>query len=122
MEKAVKSEKEKLVNQLLDFGVSEQRLEIMDSLIENTVWMKIKLDDTRETIKNSQVAISYDNGGGQKGIRENPLYKGYCSLFKAYMSGMEKIFSLLPKEAIEQVETADKPKTMLEIVRSRHGA
>ena len=85
-------------------------------------WMAtMAIDETREQIKNTSVAIPYDNGGGQKGIRENPLFKGYEGLWKAYMSGMSKILDELPEEAAKVVvEDEVKPKTVLEMVRERH--
>lgn len=116
----VKNEVEKIKSLLLSSGVSEQRVDALAAVIENTSWMKIKLEDTRAKIGDSSVAIRYDNGGGQTGIRENPLYKGYSSLFKGYMSGMDKILAALPPEEAREVELPDKPKTVLEMVRGRH--
>lgn len=114
-------EAERLRDLLFKCGVSGDRIALLAPVIDNTAWMKDKLDGAREAVKNSAVVIAYDNGGGQKGIRENPLYKGYESLWKSYMTGMCKILEYLPRQAIEkeaaQIET---PKTVLEIVRGRH--
>lgn len=108
---------------LIEAGISEKRMKMLKPVILNTAWMKVKLDDTRETIKNSQTVIPYDNGGGQKGIRENPLFKGYESLWKSYMNGMNRILDTLPKETIEvETKVVEKPKTMLELVRDRKKA
>ena len=104
---------------LEDAEVSENRREALKPIIENVAWMKEKLDDAREKIAESSVAIPYDNGGGQTGIRENPLYKGYESLWKSYMAGMDRILSDLPDEEIKK-EELEKPKTMLELVREKH--
>jgi hypothetical protein len=66
--------------------------------------------------------VAYDNGGGQKGIRENPLFKGYENLWRSYMAGMSKIIDCLPDEiATVESEVVNKPKTVLELVRNRHG-
>ena len=117
----VQAEIARLNSILDDCEVSDVRKEALQPLIENVAWIKIKLDDTREVIKNSGVVIPYDNGGGQKGLRENPMYKGYESLFKSYLAGMDKIFACLPLEVIkEEAEKIEKPKTMLELVTSRH--
>ena len=90
-------------------------------MIENTAWMKAKLDDAREQIKNTSVVIPYDNGGGQKGIRENPLFKGYESLWKSYMTGMCRLLDYVPKQVIdEEAEKIDTPRTVLELVRNKH--
>ena len=114
-------ERDRITDILLDVGVSEKRRKLLEPVILNTAWMKAKLDDAREAIKNSQIVISYDNGGGQKGIRENPLFKGYEALWKSYMQGMNQILNCLPQEVIEiETEVVEKPKTMLELVRGKH--
>lgn len=114
-------EKQRLISLLFDCGISEKRVDMLDSVIENTAWMKAKLDDTREQIRNTSVAIPYDNGGGQSGIRENPLFKGYSALWKSYMSGMNTIMACLPKETVEaEAEKIEQPKTVLELVRAKH--
>lgn len=111
----------RIIDLLSEIGISERRRKMMEPIIVNTAWMKAKLDDAREAIKHSNIVISYDNGGGQKGIRENPLFKGYESLWKSYMQGMSKILDCLPQEACEiKAMELEKPKTMLELVRNRH--
>lgn len=120
-EEHVKAEVERLRLLLLDSGVSERRVQMLDSVITNTAWMKVKLDQTREDIKTSSVVIPYDNGGGQKGLRENPLYKGYESLWKSYITGMSKILESAPQEVVQkEAEKVEKPKTVLELVRDKH--
>ena len=117
----VTAEIERLTTLLEEYGISDKRIKALSTIIENTAWMKNKLDNTREAIKSSSVVIPYDNGGGQKGIRENPLFKGYESLWRSYMAGMSKILESLPPEVIEQAEAeVEKPATMLELVRKKH--
>lgn len=119
--KRAEEEQNRIIDIMTKSGVSDKRIKMLEPVILNTAWMKAKLDDAREAIKNSQIVISYDNGGGQKGIRENPLFKGYESLWKAYMNGMERILSCLPQDVARvEAEEASKPKTMLELVRSKH--
>lgn len=114
------AELNRIIELLQDVGISEKRQKLLEPIILNTAWMKAKLDDAREAIKNSQIVISYDNGGGQKGIRENPLFKGYESLWRSYMAGMGKILDSLPQEQIEQAVEIERPATMLELVRKKH--
>lgn len=115
------AEAERLKSLLFNFDVSEDIIGLLDDVIVNTAWMKVKLEEAREAIKTSNVVIPYDNGGGQKGLRENPLFKGYESLFKSYMGGMRQILDVLPKQASEvKSEEIEKPQTMLELVRSKH--
>ena len=119
--KRAEEEQNRIIDIMTKSGVSDKRIKMLEPVILNTAWMKAKLDDAREVIKNSNVVIPYDNGGGQTGIRENPVFKGYESLLKAYMNGMERILACLPQEiARVEAEEAAKPKTMLELVRSKH--
>lgn len=114
-------EKKRIIEILDDVGLSEKRKKMMEPVIENTSWMKAKLDDTMVAIKNAQVVITYDNGGNQKGLRINPLFKGYESLWKSYMQGMDRILNCLPAEQIEiQTQVVEKPQTILELVRDKH--
>ena len=106
---------------LRDCGVSEQVIELLEASIDNTAWMRVKLDEARVAIKTSNVVIPYDNGGGQKGLRENPLFKGYESLLKSYMSCMKQLLDTIPDDMqTVKVQELEKPKTMLELVRSKH--
>ena len=115
-------EQNRITKLLVEVGVSDKRMKLLEPTILNTAWMKAKLDDAREAIKNSNIVISYDNGGGQKGIRENPLFKGYEGLWKSYLTGLDRIMSALPPEkSHEIVEEAEKtePSTVLSLVRKR---
>ena len=117
----VEEEIQRIKDILLDYDISDNKIKILESIIENTAWMKVKLDGARDAVKSSNVVIPYDNGGGQKGLRENPLFKGYESLWKSYMSGMNKILETLPPEQAKEVtQMAEEPKTMLELVRNKH--
>ena len=114
-------EKNRITAILNDAGISERRMQTLAPIIENVSWMRAKLDDSRDLIKNSNIVVPYDNGGGQKGIRENPAFKGYESLWKAYMQGMNRILDTLPPEAIEPAIDDDaKPKTVLDTMRAKY--
>lgn len=118
---SIEEEKQRLISLLFSCNVSESNVCLLDAVIENTAWMKAKLDETRDLIHNSGVAIPYDNGGGQTGIRENPLFKGYINLWKSYMAGMNVIMAALPHEVVErEAEDIEEPKTILQLVREKH--
>ncbi len=120
-EKLALEESKRIKALLNDCGVTESYINMLLPVIENTSWMKVKLDEAREKIKTSSVVIPYDNGGGQTGLRENPLFKGYESLFKSYMGGLKQIMDAMPEQAFDIKEAElEKPKTMLELVRSKH--
>lgn len=118
-----KKEQTKLKSVLNSYKVNKQKMKVMMPIIENVAWMKVKLEDARELIRDADIVVEYDNGGGQRGIRENPLFKGYESLWKSYISGMNQIMDVLPEEkAKEAEEILDRPKSVLEMVREKHRA
>lgn len=115
-------EQQRLTSLLFSCEVSEAKIEVLKAVIENVAWMKAKLDDAREQIRGTSVAIPYDNGGGQTGIRENPLFKGYSNLWKSYMSGLNIIMAALPQQVVEdEAKKIETPKTVLQLVREKHG-
>ena len=117
-----RDERLRLLDILRDASVPDSRVNALMPVIENCAWMRVKLDDTREAIKTSNVAIRYDNGGGQTGIRENPLYKGYSALWKSYMIGMQKILDALPNAAATVIPEEDKPQNVLSMIQKKHKA
>ena len=121
-ERIAAEEKQRLTSLLFSCNVKQERIDVLDAVIENVAWMKAKLDEAREAVGKTSVAIPYDNGGGQTGIRENPVFKGYYSLWKSYMSGMNIIMAALPQDVVEkEAEKIDTPKTVLQLVRAKHG-
>ena len=121
VQRAAKEEK-RLKKLLKDADLSKARQDALITVVQNVAWMKIKLDDARAAIKTAQIAIKYDNGGGQTGLRENPLFKGYESLWKSYIAGVDRILAALPAEAVKEpiIEEEAAPKTVLSLVRARH--
>ena len=114
-------EKNRITAILNDAGISERRMQTLAPIIENVSWMRAKLDDSRQLIKHSNIVVPYDNGGGQKGIRENPAFKGYEALWKAYMQGMNRILDTLPPEQIQEAtDTEIRPQTVLDAIRAKH--
>ena len=100
----------------------ENKRRALEAVIDNLAWMRVKMDDTREAIQDEPVAIEYDNGGGQTGIRENPAYKGYEALWRSYVAGIGKIIDAVPDISADIVDTERNPKTVLEMVRKKHNA
>lgn len=117
------AEAAELKQELLDAGADPKRIKLLKNVINNVAFMKAELDRTIEDIGESSVAIPYDNGGGQAGIRENPVFKGYESLWKSYLQGIEKITAIIPQASeSDLIDDDEKPKTVLELVRDKHKA
>ena len=124
LRKAIKKEKNKLRGILKKSKISGYKMKAFETVIDNVATMKVKLDELKEQIVNEDVLVEYDNGGGQKGTRENPIFKRYESLFKTFMLGMNKILDAIPdedKDAEKPIEVAE-PQTVLELLRDKKRA
>ena len=111
---AIEQEKARLRG-LLDG--SEKRLAALDAVIDNLAFQRVKLESTVREIGDQDLAIAYDNGGGQTGIRENPAYRAYVSLWKSYLSGIEKLLAAIPEE--EQATITEDAQNVLQMVINR---
>lgn len=105
--KKVKAEYKRLYSLLEAAEVPKKQIEVLHGVIDNLAWQRVKLDETRELMAQAQVVCKYDNGGGQSGIRENPLFKGYATLWRNYLMGLDKFTSYLPKEMQDEVKGAE---------------
>lgn len=119
---AVAKEKRKIVRELKRAKISAYKMKILEPIIQNCAWMRVKLDGVREDISMEKITVEYDNGGGQKGIRKNPIFDGYEALWKSYMLGMGRILDCIPdqKEAEEALKVEEtRPSTVLDQVRAK---
>jgi hypothetical protein len=113
LKKLSQKEARRIKKMLKDGGVPKAKIGMLEPVIQNAAWMKAKLDETMELIENDIVYL---------GDKENPAFTGYEKLWKSYMQGMNVILAQLPKGAEVKKEEIEKPKTILELVRERHGA
>ena len=105
MDKSIIKAEHRRLEALLDrAGVPQQRRDVLAPVIDNMAWQRAKLDEAREEMQDANIVCHYDNGGGQSGERENPIFKAYVNLWRAYMIGLEKYTSYLPKEMQEEVK------------------
>lgn len=98
-------------------GVEEWKIKMLLPVMENAAWMCVKLEDSIAVIQSSEIVIQYDNGGGQSGIRQNPLFQGYEALWKSYMTGMSQIMAAAGAQKDTKSEKL-KPKSVIALVRS----
>lgn len=83
-------------------------------LAENVLFMEGKLIETRKGLANQQVVIAYDNGGGQRGIRKNPIFEGYNQLMANYRKTLDQLIVLLRDYG--GVRTEDKESPLAQIL------
>lgn len=110
-------ERNRLKRLLKSAEVEDWKIKTLENVIENTAWMSVKLEDTRQKIKESDVTVRYNNGGGQSGTRQNPIFLGYESLWKAYMAGMNQILTAAGTKKDQKSEKL-KPKSVIQLVRN----
>ncbi len=122
IENAAKKEKNKIRKQLRDAKIPVHKMKILEATIDNVALMKAKLDELREQLLEEKAVVDYDNGGGQKGVRENPIFKRYESFYKTYALGMNVIFDCLRDEEGEGEDKIDndlRPQTVLGFVQDK---
>lgn len=56
-------------------------------------FLRSKLEESRKKLAKQPLVVEYDNGGGQKGTRENPEYVAYEKLLKSYHATLRAISS-----------------------------
>ena len=101
--------------------VPEDRRTALKPACADIGWMRAHLNKAREEIGEESLTVEYDNGGGQSGIRENPAFRAYESLWKAYMAGMDRILAALPEEDAEK-EKAAQAENVLDILMAKKRA
>ena len=103
----INAEKKRL-EALLEYAeVSQKQRDALAPVIENMAWQRLKLSEAREQMNDADIVCHYDNGGGQSGERENPIFKAYVNLWRSYMIGFEKYLSFLPKDLQDEVSASD---------------
>lgn len=121
-EELVRREQRKIIRELKKSKIPDTQLKILEPVIMNTAWMRVRLDTARREMEEAKIVVEYDNGGGQKGLRENPIFKAYEALWKSFMLGMGRILDAIPEE--KQEELAGKmdevrPQTVLDKIREK---
>lgn len=96
-------ERQRLEGLLDRADVPRQQRAVLEAVIDNLAWQRGKLDDAREELRDASLVCPYDNGGGQTGVRKNPLFDAYINLFRAYLAGLDKLSSYLPKDLADEV-------------------
>lgn len=88
----------------------------------NARFMKRVLARTRKALKDQQVVIPYDNGGGQIGIRANPAFGEYERLLKSYCSTLRAIDEAEgSKKGAREVSRLGRIKGGVEVIRCGTG-
>ncbi len=68
-------------------------------ILANLAFQKVKLDEARAALMDEGIFTSYDNGGGQSGMREHPGFAAYNKLFATFSRGVKQITDMMPGES-----------------------
>lgn len=97
-------------------GYDDETLKIISPLIDHIVWMEEKIEQARNVISASSVVVSYDNGGGQTGVRKNPAYEALNKLNSSYLASLKLVIDLLP---IQETPDNKKDDLIKEVAKKR---
>lgn len=98
-----------------------------EALACEVLFMEGRLAETRAKMGGTELVVAYDNGGGQTGIRKNPVYDAYNALLKSYISAIDALGRIAGVEV--QAAPAAQPEpddgkviaaSVLEEFRARH--
>lgn len=80
-------------------------------LAENVVFQCRKLAETRKAMagSNQQLIVAYNNGGGQRGVRKNPIYEAYNQLMANYRKSLAQLTEMLQTYGMEDPKSEDSP-------------
>lgn len=92
-------------------GIPEELRPYAVELAENVVFQCKKLAETRRAMdsNNTQLIVGYDNGGGQRGIRKNPIYEAYNQLMANYRKSLAQLTELLRTYGMRDPGADDSP-------------
>lgn len=97
--------------------VAPERRDMAARYVDELRWMDEKLDQARQTIKNTAIVIPYDNGGGQTGIRANPAFGEYEKLFRSWDAAARSLVAMVPADAVPHVDESE--VSPLDIIRAK---
>ena len=92
------NELKKKMAAILESLPEDQRF-IAKELADNFVFLSVRITELREALLKQPSVISYDNGGGQTGFRENPNISVYNKLVTRHADLCMKLAKLLPEAA-----------------------
>lgn len=92
-------------------GIPEELRPYAVELAENVVFQCHKLAETRRAMdrNGTQLIVAYNNGGGQQGIRKNPIYEAYNQLMANYRKSLAQLEELMRTYGIKDADSDESP-------------
>ena len=82
--------------------VNENKRDFVQRQIEQLAWFNVSIADLQAKVDQWGTLVSYDNGGGQSGVRENPYYPAYEKLLASYTKSLATLKDLIGDNAPAQ--------------------
>lgn len=87
--------------------IGENKLKIVEKLIESAAFMAIELAEMEEIISKNGVTEEYTNGQYQKGIKKSATVEVYNTMMKNYTSVIKQLCDLLPEDEFPVSKSGD---------------
>ena len=103
MQKNESAAKKKKVQKELDHlevifnGISGNKRDFVQRCIEQLAWYYVSIADLQTNVDKYGTKVSYDNGGGQSGLKTNPDIKTLMEYQKVCNTIVRTLISLVPE-------------------------
>ena len=95
-EKAIRKEKNRLLKVFRE--IDKNKLEFVKKQIDNLAYLNLLAELLRHSISVNGTTCGWDNGGGQKGVKDNPDVRNLISVQKNIVSITNQLIDLVPKQ------------------------
>ena len=86
-------------------------------LAEQVIFMAKKLKESKAGLRDQEIVIPYDNGGGQTGIRENPAFTAYEKLLTVYTKSLATLRDVIGDSAPREMSQLDEMRRKFQVVK-----
>lgn len=87
--------------------IDKNKYNAVKSLIDNTAFMSVTLEELQESINKNGVISEYQNGENQWGTKKSPEIEIYNTMIKNYSTAVKQLIDLLPKNESEKDELTE---------------
>ena len=88
-------EKERLLKIFED--IDENKKKFVLHQIDSLAWLNVSIAELQDEIDATGTTVTYDNGGGQTGIKDNPNIKTLIAYQKNAIAITKQLTDLVPK-------------------------
>ena len=101
----INTEIERLNKEFRD--IAKDKKGIVKSTIESVAFMTVQMEDLQENIVRDGTTVEYDNGGGQRGMKQSPDAQFYLQFSQKLTQAVKVLLDCLPKTQIPKSEDTD---------------